>query len=132
MRRATSSAGCSWLPIARNQALEQRLHVRPQQAGLEILEQLLHGEQRVDLLRAEPQAGQLLHLRLRIEAVTVVLAIPDDGDVQPRAQILQIALEGGGGDFQLVANAACAHHLVAMNELLNLVEALGAIHAQNL
>ena len=131
MRRATSSAGCSWLPMAAIKRLSSGSTCGPSKAGLEILEQLLHGEQRVDLLRAEPQPGQLLQLRLRIEAVAVVLAIPDDRDVQPRAQVLQIALEGGGGDFELVANAACAHHLVTMNELLNLIEALGAIHAQN-
>ena len=114
----------------RGQALEQRIEVRTKQAGFEIFQQLLHRQQRVDLLRAEPQAGKLLNLRLRIVAVAVGLAIPHDGNIQPRAQIFQIALEGGGRDLEFLAKSSRRHDLLAVNELLDLVEAFGAVHAR--
>src|SRR5581483_10780275 len=110
------------------QPREQRFDVRAEQPGLEVAQQLLHGEQRIDLLRTEPQAGKLLHPRARIVAITACLAIPNDRDVESRAQILQVALERRGGDLQLVKKSARRNDLVPGDQLLNSVEAFGTVH----
>jgi len=97
------------------QLLHQRLQVACEHAVVvEAGEQLVHGQQRVDLVLAEPQAGQLVPLRRRTRrtwstcstrrmacagrvshAVGVVERVVDDRRGEPVAQVLQVALERG-------------------------------------
>ena len=77
------------------QALEQRLHVRRQQARLQRLQQVLHRQQRMRLGRREPQARQLEIRRGSIEPVAVRGLVPLDRRVEAVAQVLEVALEGG-------------------------------------
>ena len=86
------------------QAREQRLDVRLEQAGLQAREQVLHGQQRADLLRAEPEARELVARRPRRgfhEAVAALLPVPLDRRVHAIAHVLEVALERGARHAQL-------------------------------
>jgi hypothetical protein len=58
------------------EARDQRLDVRRQDAaGIEVGQQVLHGQQRMDFARVEPQAGQLvLRAGLGVRGVEAVAA----------------------------------------------------------
>ncbi len=94
---------------------------------------MLHGQQGMDFRGVEPQARQLvLAARARgavLEAVTARLAVPDQRAVEAVAQVLDVALERGGRDFQDFEQLGEAHQLALADELVDLVEAFGAIHA---
>ena len=82
----------------RRQSRLQRLHVRAEDARLEALEEMLHGEERLRLARAEPQPRQLVLGRRRIrrlEPIAALLAVPRDGRVVAAPHVLDVALEGG-------------------------------------
>ncbi len=118
------------------QPLEHGLQVARQHAVVvQPGEQLVHGQQRVDLVLAEPHARQLVagaRRRALVEAVAVVEGVVDDGRVQPVAQVLQVALERGRRDGQLLAQRREAHAAAAAQQHLDLVEAFGAVHRVSL
>ena len=88
------------------EALAQRGDQLRQHAGLQVGDQLVHGEQRAQLLGVEPQARQLPEravLDLVVEAVGLLLAVVEDRGVEAVAQVVEVALERGAGDFEVLA-----------------------------
>lgn len=118
----------------RRQAREQRLDVRPEQsAGIEVGQQVLHGQQGVDFLGREPQTEQfVLPSQLfggGVEAIAAGVAVMDDRCVQPVAEINEVAFQGGPGDFQFVHQRLKGHHAPVVEHLVELVEAFRLVHA---
>src|SRR5688572_25242970 len=126
--------------VARRQECRQphleRLQVGPQQRGLQALDQVLQRQERLRLRGAEPEAGELVRMALdgflRLEAITVLLAVPDDGRVKTIAQVLEVALEGGERHIQLLEESRDRHYPrpARLEELVDLVEALGTVHGE--
>ena len=82
------------------EAGEQGLDLRSEQAaGIEVGEQMLHGEQGMDFLGGEPQAWQLIlwadPLPGLLEAVAAQVAVEDEGSVQAIPHVGDVALERG-------------------------------------
>ena len=116
------------------QLVEQRLQVAREHAvGVELLDELVHRQQRVDLALAEPHARQLV-LRLRsvaglhVELVAVGEAVVDDRRAHAVAQVLEVALQGGTRHLQLVHQRCEADAAAGADQHLDLVEALGPVH----
>ena len=107
---------------------KQRFDVRAQQTRLEPFQQPLHGQQCMDFRVAEPQAGQLLQGKRLVVAIAVALAVPDDGNVEPAAHVFEVALESSQRNFQLAQETPHRNATVLSQQLLDAVEALGAIH----
>jgi hypothetical protein len=117
------------------QPVQQRLQVAAEHAlGLQAPDQLVHGQQRVDLPVAEPQAGQLAGALAAVvaETVGVVQAVVDDRRIQPLAQVLQVALQRRAGHLQLGAQGLETDAPAVADQQLDLVEAFGAVHAADL
>ena len=95
-------------------------------------EQVLHGEQGVDFRGVEPQAGQFELAAGRavafIVAVAAGVAVPGDGRVEAIAQVFEVALDGGGRDFQRFDEDLKRDDAAFGDELVDFVEAFGAIH----
>src|SRR5262249_54280734 len=97
----------------------------------EAFEEVLHREERLRLRRAEPEPRQLVLGRRRIgllETVAALLAIPRDGRVVAASHVLDVALEGGEGDFELAQEIVHRNDAALANEVVDLVEPLAAIH----
>jgi hypothetical protein len=96
------------------EARDERFDVRCEDAaGVEVGEEVLHREQRVDLLVGEPQAGQLKlgPARLgRVEAVAAEIAVGHDRHVHRVAQAGDVALEGGWRCFERFEEGTAAYH----------------------
>ena len=111
----------------------ERLHMRAEERGLEALDQVLEGEERLRLARAEPQARQLVLRPLagspRLEAIGLLLAVPHDGRVQPASHVLEVALEGGERDAELPQELADLHPAARLQHLVDFVEPFGAVHS---
>ncbi len=117
----------------RFEAALQRRQVRAQERGLEAFEEVLHGEERLRLARAEPEARQLVDGGGAIglhEPVAARLAIPLDGRVVAASHVLDVALEGGERDFELAQEVAHGHDAALPDEMVDLVEAFGAVHPE--
>ena len=112
----------------RAQPLEQRLHVRREQARLQGLEQMLHGEQRVGFRRREPQARQLEARGIGVEPVAVRRLVPLDRRLEAVAQVFEVALEGGGRNLELFEKDLARHTAPLAQQALDCVEPLGALH----
>jgi hypothetical protein len=118
------------------EARDQRLDVRREDAaGVEVGQQVLHGQERMDFARVEPQAGQfVLRAAVRVRGVEAVaaasstMAIPDNGRIEPVAHVFEVALQGGARDFQHGHEIDEGHELAIVDHLVDLVEALSAIH----
>jgi hypothetical protein len=68
---------------------------------------------------------------LLLEAIAHEVAVPDDGGVEPFAHVLEVALEGGERDAELVEEFAHLDHRAArLQQLVDLVEALGPVHGE--
>jgi len=97
-------------------------------------EQLVHRQQRVDLVFAEPQARQLVARRVAraglrgAEAVAVVRGVVGDRRAQPVAQVLQVALERRRRHAELGLQRREADAAAAAQQQFELVEAFGAAH----
>jgi hypothetical protein len=112
----------------------QRRDALGQQARLDPLQQMLHCKKGVRLGVVEPQARQLvaragLPALLFLEAVAALGPVPDDGGVQAAAQVFEIALQRGRGDFQFLLEDMERHHPPGLQQLVDAVEALGAVHS---
>jgi hypothetical protein len=117
------------------QLVEQRLQVARQHAAfVETFDQLMHRQQRVDLSLGKPQAGQfVLHLPsvARIghgEPVAIAVAVIDDGRIEPLAQVLEVALQRGAADAELVHQVGEGHAAAVADQQFDFVEALSSIH----
>ena len=115
----------------RRQSRLQRLHVRAEDAGLEALEQMLHGEERLRLARAEPQPRQLVLGRRwirSVESVAALLAVPRDGRVVAASHVLDVALERRERHLQLAQEVVHRNDAALADQLVDLVEPFGTIH----
>lgn len=117
----------------RVQTRHQRLDVRRQDAaGVEVGEQMLHGQQRMDLRRREPQAGQFIGFAdppaILGEAVTAGQAVVDDGRIEPVAHIDEIAPQGGARDLQRRLQRAEGHRRPLAEQLVDAAEPFGLVH----
>ena len=86
---------------------------------------------RVRFGAVEPQAGQCVarpDTRLLLEAVTAGVRIPDDRCVVPIAHVFEIALERRGGNLELVEKNIARHDTALVEQLVDAIEALGAVH----
>ena len=111
------------------QAREQRLDVRLEEARLQVREQVLHRQQRADLGGVEPETRELVAVRFAArEPVAAGVAVPLDRRVEPVAHVLEIALEGRPRDAELVEQRAQLHRAARGEQLVDLVEAFGAVH----
>ena len=113
------------------QARQQRLDVRLEQAGLQARQEVLHRQERADLLRAEPEARQLVARRPGRglhEAVAALLPVPLDRCVHAIAHVLEVALERGARHAQLAEQVREPHRAPGLEQALDLVEAFGAVH----
>ena len=131
MRFSISST--AWLvpPQQALEALAKRLDTWREHAGLQIAQQLEHREKRVRFGSVEPESGQLVARRIGCQcrkAIAVALAVPDDGRMKAAAHVLDVALERGERNLQLVQEASDGHALMRPNQAVDAVEAFGAIH----
>ena len=100
--------------------------MRFQQSGLQIREQLLHGEQRTNFIGVEPQPGQLETRRIderRIKPLAARFTIPHHRRMESVAHVFKIALEGRKRDAQFVQELVHAHRTLAFEQLLDFVKA---------
>ena len=116
------------------QSGHQRLDVGRQQSALvEVGHQVLHGQQGMDFRGVEPQARQFeLAAGVRgaaLVAVAARLAVPDQRAVEAVAQVLDVALERGRRHFQCILQFGEGHQLALADQLVDLVEAFGAVHS---
>ena len=128
MRRRISRWPWSPLSSSAAEARPQRLELPLEVAAAQRAEQVVDLEQRIDLGRTEPDAGQLGLFRLRVEHVSALLARPDDRHVQAVAQVLDVALERGVRDLEVFLDLAPRQRALFDEALPDAVEALGAIH----
>ena len=112
--------------------VDQRLDVRAEQARVHLLEQLAEREEGPDLGLVQPQPGKGVARRGRgrlLEAVPARLPIPCDRGVQPVAEILEVALEGGARDFELLEKGLDRDHPPLAQQGIDPVEAFGPVHS---
>ena len=109
--------------------------LRPEQAaGVELRPEMMHGQQRMDFLGAEPQAEQLIvraePLSGLLEVVAAHVAVEADQRVQPVTNVDEVALQRGPGDagafLQLRAGEAVAY----AENLVDLVDSFHFVHRQ--
>jgi hypothetical protein len=82
-------------------------------ALVERRQQVLHHHQRVRFIFGEPQAGKRelgACLRLRFVAIASQIRIPNDRSVEPVTHVLEIALERGERNLELVEESGAIDH----------------------
>ena len=117
----------------RGQTGEQGLDVRAEQAaGVEVGEQVLHGEQGVDFFGREPEAGQFVRagggLREVLEAVAARHAVMDDRCVESVAQVGEVTSERCARDFECVQQVVEADDAAVVEQLVDSVGAFQLAH----
>ena len=111
-------------------ALLQGSQHRLQQAGLHIGQQLLHGQQRMQFRGVEPEPRQLVHGALGLViAIAVEISVVDDGGIQVQAHVVDNALDGGAGAFQLFLQTPARDRLPrSLQDAVELENAVEAVH----
>src|SRR5690606_15875869 len=89
----------------------QRRQRRRQHPAAAAREQLLRGEQRVQLVGVEPQSGQLEPVALVGVVAEARLAVADHRRHQSVAQEGQVAVDGGARAFEFVAQPGHGHRV---------------------
>ena len=117
------------------EAREQRLDLRPQQpAGVEVGEQVLHGEQRVDLLGGEPEAREFVlgadALALHLDAVAAQRPVEDDWSVEAILEVIEIPLAGGPRDTEPLLQLVAGDEAAASQDLVDLLDAFECAHGE--
>ncbi len=116
----------------RPDTLLQRAHVGSKPIGLQVLQQGVKSQKRVDFRAVEPQTGQLVTGRVGIgvdEAVAAPLPVVGNRRVQALPHVFQVAAEGGIGHAQHLLEPACGHDAVRVQQLVYFVKTLRAVHA---
>ena len=114
---------------------EQGPDLRPEQAaGVEVREEMMHGQQRMDFLGAEPQPGQLIvradPLSGLLEAVAAQVAVEADRRVQAVAHVGEVALERGPGDAETFQQLLAGDAVARAENLVDLVNPLHVVHGK--
>ena len=104
----------SAVPSRPRQAGEQGLDLRAEQAaGVEVREEVLHGQQGMDFLGGEPQARQLVlradPLTGLLEAIAAQVAVEDQRCVQAVAHVGDVAFQGRPGDAEALLKFGTGH-----------------------
>ena len=113
------------------QPLAQRRDQFTEHARLQVAEQAVHRQQRLQLVRREPEARQLPQLAVGdggIEAVGFLVAVVHDRRVHAIPQVLEVALEGRARDAEFFQEVLRADEVAAPQQVLDLVEAFGPFH----
>ena len=112
--------------------VDQRLDMRPEQPGVHLLEQLPEREEGPDLRLVQPQPGEGVAGRGRGvvgEPVAALSPVPLDRRVQPVAQVLEVALEGGARDLELFEKSLDRDDPSLTQQGIDPVEAFGPVHS---
>ena len=112
-------------------AVDQRLDVRPEQARVHLLEQLAEREEGPDLGLVEPEPGEGIAgggRRRRRQPVAASPPVPLDRRVQPVAEILEVAPEGGARDLELLQKGLDRDDPPLAQQSVDAVEAFGPVH----
>src|SRR5262245_14541899 len=94
---------------------------------------MLHRQQSADFGGVEPQAWQFVArriLRFARQPIAARFAIPFDRRVQPIAHVFEVALECRARYTERVEKLAELHCTACGEQLVDLVEAFGAVHAR--
>jgi hypothetical protein len=112
----------------------ERLQRLGQQPRVELPEQLLDHQQRVQLVARQPDARQLVRLAVRRGVVVIAALLPVvfDRRVQAVAHILDVALDAGAADFQLLHDSGQRRHPVVFQKAVNFVDSFGLAHGDPL
>ena len=115
------------------EAGEQGLDLRSEQAaGVEVREEVLHGQQGMDFLGGEPQSRQLIlradPLPGLLEAVAAQVSVEDQGRIQAVPHVGDIALERGPGNTEAFLQFLAGYEVPCAENLIDLVDALHAAH----
>jgi len=126
MRRSTSSAGWSALPST-GETGKQGPDLRPEQAaGREVRQEMMHGQQHMDFLGAETQAGQLIlradPLSGLLEVVAAQAAVEADRRVEPVAHVVEVALELGPREAEAFLQPRAGEAVAGAENLVDLVD----------
>ena len=116
----------------RPRAVNQGLDVRPEQPRVHLLEQLAQREEGPDLGLVQPEPGERITGRTRRrfhESIAAAPPIPCDRRVQPIAEILEIALEGGARDFELFEKGLDRDDPPLPQQGIDPVEAFRPVHS---
>ena len=103
-----------------------------EQSGLQFFEQMFHRQQGGSLRRVEPKAGELDALDrtpVTAEAVTVGIAIVDDGRFHAAAQVLEIAFERGWRDFRFIEQLLERQQTARADQLFDFENTFCFVHA---
>jgi len=114
---------------------KQGLDLRPEQAaGVEVRQEMMHGQQGMDFLGAEPQAGQLIvradPLSGLFEAIAAEVAVEPDRRVQAVAHVGQVALERGPGDGETLLQRRTGDAVARAEDLVDLVDSFHVVHRE--
>ena len=101
--------------------------------GIDFAEELVGGQQGVELAFAEPQARQFVPIATAVlafpaQGVAPQEAVVFDGGTEAVAQVGQVALERGPGDLQLIHHVLEADVSAQADQALDAVEAFGVAH----
>ena len=108
--------------------LQRRQRVR-QHAAAAAQQQLLRGQQRVQLVRTQPQARQLEALALAVVVAESGLAVADHRRHQVVAQVGEVAVDGRARAFELLLQALHRHRVARTGEdAVQGVDAFDAFH----
>ena len=112
-----------WSPLPRiARSRSTRRHLAVEQPGLEAVEELHRGEERLRLGGVEPQARQLVaRARARSsEAVAFQLAVVLDGRIEAAAHVLEVAPDARAGHSEHLAEDRKRNDLALLQELVDL------------
>ncbi len=95
-----------------------------QEGGIGIVHKNMTPEQQAEEVRAVKrfESGVVR------EPVAVALAVVEDRRVEPRAHVLEVALQRGARDLAGLSQLLEAHAVPVLELLVDLVEAFGAVH----
>jgi hypothetical protein len=115
----------------RSKTFAESTEKRLEHARLDVFQEVLDGEQGVNLAGVEPDTGQFIPwsgVGRRGEPVSSTFTVPFNGRVEVAPQVFEIAFEGGDGDANLFQKTVHWHAAIGSQEFVDMVKALGLIH----
>jgi len=111
--------------------LRRGLSLGPEQAGVELLDHALDGHERQDFVLREPEAGQFGGVLRGVQPVAAQVAVEHDGCAQAVTELGNVALEGGGRDFERGQNVFAWQSPAVAEQGFVAVEAVDFGHQEN-